>query len=655
MKSKLAVVIVCMLLIGTCYGYIRVSMYELFTSGTCGPCVSVNNHLDDWYPLHHDDICLIRYHTSWPGSGDPFYAANPSQNAARTSYYSVGGVPKAVVNGTSVGSWSAADGIALSVAGTTVPLGIELMPIDSGQVRVEVLCDAPTFFGTLDLTCVLIEDSLHYSALNGQTEFYQVMRYMLPGHGGISLTINGDTSIVLDYDFRPHMGIVDDYRHCSYVAYLQDNSGAPGEIYQCNKIHVDAMTDYGHFVEHGTVSNLTEPVDTSAFEATLTHFGLLADNYDIWMEGDYPAGWLAGMTVNGAVTDSTRVLLSSLDVVEIEIDISPLGDPSTGRVCVYISPVNDPEGGVDTVQFSVIAGGNVLYVGSSVAAGDMPYFRDLFADNDVEFSEWSIGSNGHLPDYSDMEFEAMVWQDGANITDGMNATERLALRDYLENGGKVLITSSGMGADLGSLMAFYLLVLGATYQGSEYSPTGVSGSTYPGTELTDFNGTLPGAGFPGEKISVSAPAEAILRYNTGPTCGLKKDFTGGGKLIYLTFQYELIEDESERDELWDCIVDYWGGLGIEEREMPVSQSIIEAYPNPFNSCVTLSFDNIRTGALKIEVFDIAGRMIDVIHNGTLPAEHKSIQWDATAFSSGVYLIRATGEGVSAQSKVLLVK
>ncbi len=654
MKRLFILTVLFLIVVTAGFGYVRRAMYELFTSGTCGPCVSANDYLDDWYPLHHDEICMVRYHTSWPGSGDIFYAANPSQNDGRTSFYSVGAVPTAVVNGSVLGSWVGSGDIALAGSGMYSPLEIELVPLDSGTVQITVFCEDSDYSATLDLNVCLIEDSLYYVAPNGQTNFYEVMRYMLPDYNGETVTIDGDTSFSITYDFDTYLDIVEDYHNCWYVAWLQDHSGSVKEVHQSNKAHVDDMSEYGHNIDVGQMTYLIEPSDTSTFNFELTHFGYLDDSYDIWIESETPGGWFVEFEVDGVEGDSTHVDLVSLEIIEGELKISPLGDPKTSSVNVFITPEIDPEGGVDTLKFTVLAGGDLLYVVSSVATGAMDYYIDMFEDNGVSYGIWNQAANGHLPDYSDMRFDAVFWHDGYNTMDGMNEIERPALRDYLNNGGKVCITSSGLGVALGSLPAFYMFILGAQYQGTEYGPSEVTGSGFAGTEFTDLNLTLLGSGHDGEKFTTYGDSEGILRYGSGPTCGLKKDFTGGGKLVYLAFELEDVSDETERDAFWDALLDYWGGLNVDEAELPRKNAIVTASPNPFNSTANIEIELPEACDVSVEVFDISGRKVDVIHSGMLSAGLSSVRWEADDQPSGVYWIKVKGD-YEAQTKVLLLK
>ena len=65
----------------------RLVMLEEFTSATCGPCVSKNTQFHTWQTQKPDKFTSIYYHVNWPAAGDPMNLANPTETAARVSYY----------------------------------------------------------------------------------------------------------------------------------------------------------------------------------------------------------------------------------------------------------------------------------------------------------------------------------------------------------------------------------------------------------------------------------------------------------------------------------------------------------------------------------------------------------------------------------------
>ena len=81
-----------------------------------------------------------------------------------------------------------------------------------------------------------------------------------------------------------------------------------------------------------------------------------------------------------------------------------------------------------------------------------------------------------------------------------------------------------------------------------------------------------------------------------------------------------------------------------------------AYPNPFNPQTTFTLMVARTQTVRIEVFDTVGRRVRILHQGELVAnEAQMFRLDAQGLTSGIYHIRATGDGFLGSQKVMLVK
>lgn len=82
------------------------------------------------------------------------------------------------------------------------------------------------------------------------------------------------------------------------------------------------------------------------------------------------------------------------------------------------------------------------------------------------------------------------------------------------------------------------------------------------------------------------------------------------------------------------------------------------HPNPFNPSTTIAFDLPRTGPVSLTIYDVQGRRIRTLLDGTLSAGAHSRVWDGTddrgsRAASGVYLYRLqTTEGAEERSMVL---
>jgi hypothetical protein len=68
--------------------------------------------------------------------------------------------------------------------------------------------------------------------------------------------------------------------------------------------------------------------------------------------------------------------------------------------------------------------------------------------------------------------------------------------------------------------------------------------------------------------------------------------------------------------------------------------------NPFAALAQIEYGLSHAGHVRLEVFDLAGRRIETLVDGDLPAGVRRTSWDAARFQPGVYLARFEGPGVN---------
>ena len=107
------------------------------------------------------------------------------------------------------------------------------------------------------------------------------------------------------------------------------------------------------------------------------------------------------------------------------------------------------------------------------------------------------------------------------------------------------------------------------------------------------------------------------------------------------------------DEIVDDIVD--------PDEVPQLATRLEgAHPNPFNPMTTLRFTLDRAQHVTLSVFDMTGRKIAELANGTFAEGSHPVQWNGQDtsgrdVSSGTYLVQMETEGGVQSSKMMLVR
>jgi len=117
----------------------------------------------------------------------------------------------------------------------------------------------------------------------------------------------------------------------------------------------------------------------------------------------------------------------------------------------------------------------------------------------------------------------------------------------------------------------------------------------------------------------------------------------------------------ENGQVYAFAGSYVGNNGIGDFGTTVPKSLLlnAAYPNPFNSTVSLPFTLTTAGETSLRIFDIAGRQIESLSFGRLEAGQHRMMWDGSAsgtpVASGLYLVRIETEGYVASQRVQLIR
>jgi hypothetical protein len=79
-----------------------------------------------------------------------------------------------------------------------------------------------------------------------------------------------------------------------------------------------------------------------------------------------------------------------------------------------------------------------------------------------------------------------------------------------------------------------------------------------------------------------------------------------------------------------------------------------SYPNPFNPVTTINFALPVDTELSIQIYNLEGRLVEVLTDQNMKAGYHSVIWNADNHSSGVYFVKMiTGDYVDTQKLMLL--
>lgn len=183
----------------------RMVLIEEATNASCGPCASQNPAFHTLLNANTSNVTSIKYQVWWPGY-DPMYEHNEADVDIRVPYYNVTGAPTAIIDGVTPGAgytgfntqWynGAPGGVTQSSLNyaTGIPASFDIeISYDITPVGISINAIATCtqdVSGDLRLHIVVIEEEINFDVApgsNGETEFYNVMKKMLPSAQGSSM------------------------------------------------------------------------------------------------------------------------------------------------------------------------------------------------------------------------------------------------------------------------------------------------------------------------------------------------------------------------------------------------------------------------------------------------------------------------------------
>ena len=97
------------------------------------------------------------------------------------------------------------------------------------------------------------------------------------------------------------------------------------------------------------------------------------------------------------------------------------------------------------------------------------------------------------------------------------------------------------------------------------------------------------------------------------------------------------------------------GVHGEETLIPEKFDFDSVYPNPFNPLTNLVFSIPTMSQVRLTIYNSLGQVVEVIESGMLPAGRYSRMWDATGYSSGIYIAELVAGANRQYQKLLLIK
>lgn len=608
----------------------RLVVVEEFTQASCPPCATQNPAFNTLLNANPTKVVAIKMQTSWPGA-DPMNAQNPTEVQNRVDYYSVNGVPDALLDaveqtGASYLGAPANFTQAAIDAQYAVPSPFTMVLTHSfspAYDSINVTCTitaSQAVSGTLVARIAIIERDIYFTSApgtNGETHFEGVMKKMLPDAEGTSLAatwITGDTQ-TLNFSI-PVPSYTYDLNQIAVVGFVQDDANkemlqggysAPiGGIPTTNDAGISAASGY-------TFLNCSTSITPSITVKNFASAPLTSCNINVSVD-------------NGPAT--TQAWTGSLNMNQTAV-VALSAIPLTGGNHTLRFFTSNPNNAVDYKPFNNSKIATIDVISSYVAA---PVNED-FQSATFPSADWAI--NNPNSDYTFQKYDgfggfAVGASESSVLLEFYNISAGRFDELYLPGVGLVASPAANLTFDVAYCQ-----------YAAENDKLEVLVSTNCGTTWTSAY-SKQGAALKTAPPQTGGFAPNATQWRT-ETASLST-FAGQNVIIKFkgTSQYG--------NNLWIDNINLTYVTGIAD----LNGEYLTLSPNPSsNGIFNVDAKFNKSQSLKVSVTDLLGNTVSSFEKAKSPAQNFTI--DLSSQSNGTYFVRFENENGTKVQKVNIIK
>ena len=625
MKNIVSTLLVCLFSVAA-FGQNRLVLVEHFTQASCGPCASQNPALKTLLDANATKVVALKYQTSWPGV-DPMNAANPTEAAARVQYYGVTGVPNSVMDGSGPGS----PGTIVTTTtinnryNTAAPLNITASHqwtagYDSIQIGVFVAnagtsTVASGAAGSLKLHVAVIEEEVNYPSApgsNGETNFYQVMRKMVPDASGTTMADSwtaGQTQMFVFKVAAP--SYLANLNKVAVVAFIQDNSNK--SVLNAARTTVQTIAglpDVGlnafTAATPGLCNGTTTPMVTIKNEGSLA---ITSASVAYAINGGTPVSqnWTGSLSAGATAVVTfpqvtlpagTNSLVATVSSPNGTGDVNGMNNMSAPLIAAVLNNTPTPapySEGMESTSFNSIPAGHVLLYNTATKP-----LVTVVSKAQVNGLPQELGGYGQSTKSLMVDFFTM--QSGAQASiitpkvSGITANHKL----YFNH------AYASYAGEADGLKVFVSSNCGATWT-NVYDKSGTALATAANSTSRFF--PQPTQWYPNTiSLSQYAGQELIVKFECNSAYG---------------------------NNLW--LDNFWiNTAALGEEEIQAAQA--KLYPNPARDAVKVSLQVSEAGEALVEVINLNGQTV-IAQTASVEAGMQSIDLNVADLANGVYTVK----------------
>jgi len=611
------------------YAQTRFSIYEEFSGENCGPCAAANPGL--WSLLttgtNPSNVLLIKYQSPIPSAG-PIYQQYTPDVQNRLTYYSVPFAPYGRLNGTNLGSGTAAPSSPGHVANlvqadlnaaasAAAPFNVSVSHVwnaTGDTVTATVSVTSPSAYAPanaqLKLRVALIEHLVYDfpPGTNGETDFHNVVRRMYPDANGTTIlnawtmgqnqvfTIKGYVPSYIDKSKA-------DTRIVAFIQNDQDKSIVQAAVSTPVLPGVDAASDAltipaNLICNSGSANVIPTVALKNTGTATLTSATIYykVDNGS-WQSSAWTGSLASNATANVAlpaisIAAGAHVIYDSVATPNAMADINPANNVKFKQVWVQNTTPN-------ALPFNT----------GFENAGTMPTNYMLY-DVNGNFQNWqlvtgtSVGHNNSSYALRHYNYSFAAGESNVAIIPTPNMPAGAKALDFW-------YAYASFQAEADKLEVVYSTNCGQTWT-ALWNKAGSALATAPAT-TSSFVPTQSQWKF--ESVDMTnVPTAAMI--------GFRGTSDYGNNLF--------IDDVKLR-------------TGLTDVNDVVASGLVRMYPNPAKDDVTIEFTVSKSANVSVQILDAMGRVVNNVTNEFMAAGVQKLRVNTASLASGLYNVKIQTE------------
>ncbi|HAY33266.1 MAG TPA: T9SS type A sorting domain-containing protein [Ignavibacteria bacterium] len=152
-------------------------------------------------------------------------------------------------------------------------------------------------------------------------------------------------------------------------------------------------------------------------------------------------------------------------------------------------------------------------------------------------------------------------------------------------------------------------------------------------------------------------AQSVVRYDinfSGPPFPVVSGLSNPADIYVNKATDTLAVPNASNNTVTFHLLDYPSGVNLNQTGIPNSSVLYQNYPNPFNPETVIRFDLSESKFISLKIFDILGNEIASLLNEKKSTGNYEIKFDGSSLSGGVYFYRLSADGVSVDTKSMML-